>query len=169
MESPRNKVKTWLDQSNRQNLCCQITNPQYEDWLLCLVETTNLYHLSDVALDRGFSVSQAGTIAVACSAGTPLLSVVRPSNDRVPVILSQDKPYRSAIFLKISGKEYLAAGHSNDTDSSLDLWDVENETSRVVHKHESRGRQRMNLCVINETVTYIGSSLLEGKIVVYFK
>ena len=82
-----------------------------------LIVTWNLDHVklrSRVYASR-FSVSESGGIGISCFEN-PSLSVVYPDADKAPVILSNDTIYRSATFVKISGKEYLAAACREDWD-----------------------------------------------------
>ena len=68
-----------------------------------------------------FSISESGMIGVSCDE-KPSLSVMYPGTDKPPIILSDDKIYRSATFLKTRGKEYLAT--ACDEDGRRYLWDT---------------------------------------------
>ena len=87
------------------------------------------------------------------SRGSPPYLFSTQSTEKSPVVLSEDKSFFFAIFLSISGKEYLAA--TSNTDNSIHLWDLETNTSKVVYKMDFKGRKDMTLCVIDEnTVAY---------------
>ena len=77
-----------------------------------------------------FAVSESGAIGITCSEH-PLLSVMYPGTDKSNNVLSKEKIYRSATFVKISNKEYLAASCSED--GCLYLWDPEFKMSKRVY------------------------------------
>ena len=76
-----------------------------------------------------FAVSESGVIGITCSE-RPLLSMIYPGTDKSRTVLSEDKIYRSATFVQISNREYLAASCSED--GCLYLWDTESKMSKRV-------------------------------------
>ena len=95
-----------------------------------LVATWNVDHVKlgiGVYGSNSFSVSESGGLAISCYEN-PSLSVIYPDTENAPVILSNDTKYHSPTFLKISGKECLAA--SCGEDGCLYLWDTEAKTSK---------------------------------------
>ena len=86
-----------------------------------------------------FAVSDFGAIGITCSESSSL-SVRHPDSDRPPVVLSKDKLYHSATFLKISNREHLATSCSED--GCLYLWDIESKMSKKVFDPDlSQGRR----------------------------
>ena len=77
-----------------------------------------------VKLTNRFTISESGAIGITCKE-SPSLSVMYPDTDKPPVILSNDMIFRSAIFVKLRGKEQLAAAHMED--GCLHLWDIESK------------------------------------------
>ena len=81
----------------------------------CLaVNTMRVGHLEDgpFNLFNKFSVSQSGLIALACWEGDGMTTsslLVFKSNTSKPKVLSHGKIYHSVSFVKMLGKEYLAA------------------------------------------------------------
>ena len=98
------------------------------------VTTWILHHIQSdggkVNTGNRFTVSDSGAIGISCGGATPSLSVMYPKRNEPPLALSDDKVYLSAIFLKISGKEYLAAACKED--GCLYLWDIDLRTSKKV-------------------------------------
>ena len=88
-------------------------------------------------LGNRFSLSESGTIGISCFE-TPSLSVMYPDTDKPPAVLSDQMTYYSAAFVKVSGKEYLAA--SCREDGCLYLWDT--ETSKKVFDPNLPSEQR---------------------------
>ena len=94
------------------------------DGSLKLMETWNVDHVQVIkdnklnAANR-FSISESGAIGISCTEN-PSLTVMFPGTDKSPTVLSNDKIFRSAIFLKIRGKEYLAT--ACDEDGCLYFW-----------------------------------------------
>ena len=80
-----------------------------------------------------------------------------PGTDKSPTVLSNKSVYQSATFMKISGKEYLAAGCEDD--SCLYLWDIKSKTFRKVFDPKRINQQRlrgMNIFKINESTVGYG-------------
>ena len=106
--------------------------------------------LADSKIVKGsnrFTISESGAVGISCEE-SPSLSVMYPDTDKPPLILSNHKTYGSATFMKISGKEYLAA---TDEDGCLYLWDVESRTSRKVFDPNipiDKVHKYMNICKI---------------------
>ena len=126
---------------------------------LQLVKQWTLDHvLADSKIVKGsnrFTISESGAVGISCEE-SPSLSVMYPDTDKPPVILSNHKTYRSATFMKISGKEYLAA---TDEDGCLYLWDVESRTSRKVFVPKipmDKVHEYMNICKIKESTIGYG-------------
>ena len=82
---------------------------------------------------------------------------MHPNTDKVAVILSHSKLYRSATFVKFSGKEYLAAACAND--GSLYLFNIESKFSKKLFDPRFPRQQRyrdMNIFRINESTIGYG-------------
>ena len=104
------------------------------DQSLKLVETWKVDHVqmredNELVLGNRFSISEFGMIGISGSEKSPL-SLMNLGTDKSLTVLSNDKIYRSATFLKIRGKEYLAT--ACDEDGCLYLWDIQSETSKKV-------------------------------------
>ena len=125
-----------------------------------LVETRSLDHV-EMREDNKFytanriSISESGMIGISCDE-KPSLSVIYPGKDKSPTVLSNDKIYRSATFVKVSGKEYMAA--ACDEDGCLYLWDIQSKTSTKVFDPMLSSEplyKKMNIFEINEnTIGY---------------
>ena len=80
-----------------------------------------------------------------------------PDTDKMAVTLSYSKEYCSATFMKVFGKEYLAASCLDD--GCLYLWDIESKTSKKVFDpklHKDQSEKGMNIFNINEsTIGYV--------------
>ena len=130
------------------------------DESLKLVETWNLDHVqmredNTLFVSNRFSISESGAIGISCDE-KPSLSVMYPGTDK-PTVLSVDKIYHSATFLKTRGKEYLAT--ACDEDGCLYLWDIESETSKKVFDPKLPSEQtykRMNIFRINDSTIGYG-------------
>ena len=107
-----------------------------------------------------FTVGESGNIGISFPKTEPIetdLSILSPSKPNHLVTLSSgsDRIYEDLIFIKISGKEFLATASPCYTDASIHLYDIENCTSQVVYREGSEGEKGMRLCVIDdETVGY---------------
>ena len=101
-----------------------------------------------------FSISQlSDSIGIASRQLRPRLSVMYPGTDKLPLILSRDDRYLSAIFVTISGQEYLAAA----SEDGICLWNLADNTSKVVYKFNETGL--WSLFVIDErTVSCVNES-----------
>ena len=123
------KVEGWL----AEQLEYGTINPAGEDKSLQLVKTWTLDHVQPdtkyVKAENRFTVSESEAIGISCDE-SPSLSVIYPDTDKRPVVLSDKKVYRSATFLKVSRKDYLAAACIDD--GCFYLWDIESKTSRKV-------------------------------------
>ena len=79
-----------------------------------------------------------------------------PSKDKAAVILSRSTVYFSATFLKILGKEYLAAACSDD--GCLYFWNMESNTSKKIFDPKlpkDQSGKGMNIFRINDnTIGY---------------
>ena len=92
-----------------------------------------------------FSISQSsGSMGIASRWAKPSLSVIYPSTDKPPIILSRDDRYTSALFVTISGQDYLVAASTD----SIHLWNLANNTSSVVYKFKEQ--KNWHLDVIDE-------------------
>ena len=123
------KVEGWL----AEQLEYGTINPEGEDKSLQLVKTWTLDHIQPdtkyVKAENRFTVSESGAIGISCDE-TPSLSVIYPDTDKPPVVLSDKRVYRSATFLKVSGKKYLAAACVDD--GCLYLWNIESKMSKKI-------------------------------------
>ena len=105
-----------------------------------------------------FTVDESGNVGISFLQTKPYetdLAVLSPSKPNRLVTLSSgsNRIYEEPIFIKVTGKEFLATPCF--TDASIHLWDIENCTSRVVYREGSKEKKRMRLCVIDdETVGY---------------
>ena len=142
---------------------------------LQLIKKWTLDHIQadpeNVNVSNGFTVSESGTIGISCNENPPL-SVMYSDTDESPIILSKDKIYRSATFVKIKGKEYLVA--ASDENRCLYLWDIESRTSRKVFdpKLPTDEIQYMNIFQIDDTTIGYGEvydSPYEGRRVFILK
>ena len=144
-------MKTWLQEHSAET----------QHQVLNYVKTWDVNYIRSPVNRNYFSVSNSGAMAIASFSGKPTLSIFYPDTEKSPIVLSEDKSFFSAIFLSISGKEYLAA--TTNTDNSIHLWDLETNTSKVVYKMDFNGRKDMTLCVVDEnTVAYTEWSSSEG-------
>ena len=142
----------WLSQQHDQ-----LSGEQ--DQTLKLVTAWDLIHVKakegSVCLGNSFSISESGAIGISCDEN-PSLSVMYPNKDKVAGSLSHSRMYWSATFLKVFGKEYLAA--SCREDGCLYLWDIESKTSKKVFDPKlpkDQNDKGMNIFRINEsTVGY---------------
>ena len=112
----------------------------------------------DTQTGLDISVGESGGIGVSFVKINPfehVLSILYPSNPTSPVTLASgpEKSYLCPLFIKQSGREYLAIHCYND--ASIHLFDTENHTSRVVYREGSRKGKSMVLCAKdNATVVY---------------
>ena len=131
----------------------------FEDQPWKLVETWDVDHVEtttdEIHAANRFSVSKSGAIGISCSE-KPSLSVIDPATDKACLILSDDKIYSSATFVKIKDKEFLAAACRED--GCLYMWDIESKASKKVFDPRLPNEQRykhMNICKIDEnTIGY---------------
>ena len=137
-------------------------SPGEHDQTLNRVATWDLIHVNSkekmVNADNSFSISESGVIGISCFE-KPSLSVMYPNKDKTPVILSDSKVYWSATFVKISGKEYLAASWIDD--GCLYLWDIKSKTSKKVFDPKLSSEQsykRMNISKINDNTVGYGET-----------
>ena len=150
------KVEGWLSKQQESGTFGLGGKDQYlqivKTWILDHVKVNDDEYLST---SNRFTVSESGAIGISCKE-SPSLSVIYPDTDKPPVVLSDATVYHSATFLKVQGKEYLAA--SSDEDGCLYLWDVESKTSRKVFDPKlpkEKQYKDMTLCKINgNTVAY---------------
>ena len=123
------KVEGWL----AEQLESGIINPEGRDQSLEPVGTWTLDHIQPdikyVKAENRFTVSEFGAIGISCDE-SPSLSVMYRDTDRPPVVLSEKKVFRSATFVKVSRKEYLAAACIDD--GCLYLWDIESKMSKKI-------------------------------------
>ena len=135
MMSSEQKVENWQSQQDFS----------LSDSILRHTETLRM-DAKGGSLFYRFAVSESGeSIGVAGQYTKPPLSVTCLNSDKTPLLFARTKQYRSIIFTKISDKEYLAAV----CDSTIDLWDIENCTARIVYKLQKEGL--WGLCSIDET------------------
>ena len=147
------KVGHWLSQQH------ELPSGK-RDQTLKLVTTWDLIHVNTVEremhLGNRFSISESGAIGINCYE-KPSLSVMYPDTDKATVILSHSKEYRSATFVKVFDKEYLAAACNED--GCLYLWDTESKISKKVFDQKLPKHQKykvMNICKINESTIGYG-------------
>ena len=120
------------------------------DWFrLDTIDTGYCYPEQPRGSGMWFSVGESGTIGVSFNRVRPddsTLSVLHPSNptNRVTLSSGTDKFYFNPVFIKQSGKEYLAV-HSH-TDASIHLWDTVNRTCREAYREELCKSKNMKLC-----------------------
>ena len=139
----RSKVMEWLEQQSDFSAVNQ-TGDTSE---LNLLETINVSPESEPSSSvvTKFSVSQlSSSIAVASVLLEPSLFAMHPGTDKPPIIFSKDNGYMSAMYIIISGKEYLVASSEDE----IHLWNLEKNTSSVVYKFN--GRNGWHLCVKDE-------------------
>ena len=145
----------WLSQQHHVKTgdCNQSMN-LVETWTIDHVETwKGKFHT-----DNKFTISELGAVGMSCFE-KPSLSVMYPSAGQPPVILSRDTIYYSATFVKIHGKEYLAAYRA---DGCLYLWDIETQTSKKVFDPLLPSEQRykgMNIFKISESTIGYGERI----------
>ena len=100
-----------------------------KDQSIQLVKTWSLDHVKsnsrNVPVENRFTVSKSGAVGISCEE-SPSLSVMYPDMNKSPVILSNEILYRSATFVNISGKEYLAAACGKD--GCLHFWNIQSKT-----------------------------------------
>ena len=115
---------------------------------LTLLETTKADHvaLSELfGLGIKFTISDlSGAIGIASLNDKPSLSIMYPDTDQPPLVLSRDDRYESAIFITISGQEYLAT----TSGGGISLWNLADNTSRVTYRGKTQNM--WFLCVIHE-------------------
>ena len=143
-------MEGWLLQQQESDIAAL----EGKDQSIELVKTWTIDHVNAdtelVMRGNRFTISESGDIGISCKE-KPSLSVMYPDTDKAPVILPSDKTYRSATFVKISGKEYFAA--ACDEDGCLYLWDIETQTSQKVFDpdlHKDKVHKRMIICKIGE-------------------
>ena len=139
-----------------------IPGPGDNNQAIKLVETYNVAYEETTSAEKMhaveiFAVSESGAMGIT-SAEYPSLSVRYPNSDKPPVVPSKDKLYHSAVFVKISNKEYLAAACSKD--GCLYLWDIESKMSKKVFDPEL-GKvhfKYMNVFNINDNTVGYGDT-----------
>ena len=149
------KVEGWLFQQDAS----YTPKSSGKDQTIELVKTLSLHHIEPekgkVNMSNRFTVSESGAIGISCNEN-PSLSVMYPDTGKAPVILSSDTIYRSATFVKIGGKEYLAAACQED--GCLHLWDTELKTYRKSFDPKlpmDKRKKSMNICMIDDnTIGY---------------
>ena len=130
-----------------------------DNQLLKPVETYNVDYEETTSAEKlhpveRFAVSESGAMGIPCSE-SPSISIRYPGSDKSPVVLSKEKPYHSAAFVKISNREYLAAACSED--GCLYLWDIESKMSKKVFDPElSHDRHCKYMNVFNISDNTIG-------------
>ena len=120
------------------------------------VDNVQMMENNKVHASNRFSISESGMIGMSCGE-KPSLSVMYPGKDISPTVLSKDKIYRSATFVKVSDKEYLAA--SCKEDGCLYLWDIESKTLKKVFDPKLPSEQHfkdMNICKIDKSTIGYG-------------
>ena len=149
------KVGHWLsEQHDPSSGKYDQTLKQVTTWDLIYINTKEKV----VNLSNSFSILESEAIGISCYE-KPSVSVMYPNTDKATVILSDSKMYRSATFVKVSGKEYLAAASFDD--GCLYLWDVESKTSKQVFDPklpEDQNDKGMNICKIDENTTGYGEA-----------
>ena len=158
------KVESWLSQQEESDT----TGLEGINKSLQLVKQWTLDHVQPdteyVHATNRFAISESGAIGISCEE-SPSLSVMYPETDKPLDILSNDKTYRSATFIKISKKEYLAV--ASDKDGCLYLWDIESKTPRKVFDPklpiEKKVKKKIICKTDNSTIGYGEvSPLLDG-------
>ena len=101
------------------------------------------------ALFTKISVSQlSASIGIATRVTEPTVSIMYTGTDKHPSILSTDDLYTSALFVTISGQEYLAASSTNN----IRLWNLTNNTSSAVYQFKEE--RDWLLCVIDDRTVF---------------
>ena len=114
-----------------------------------LLETIKADHVEvdhrHLGLFNNFTLSQlSGSIGTASTWDKPSLSLMHPCTDKPPLVLSRDHKYGSAVFVTISGRDYLAAASKDH----IHLWNLAENTSCVVYKFKEQNVWLM--CLIDE-------------------
>ena len=162
-----NKVANWLkgvDSGQGSSTVSAAELTEQSEWNL--VNTIDIGYCHPRRSVMWFSVGESGNIGISLIRSNPYentLFMLYPSHPTSPVILSSgtERVYVEPVFVKLSGREYLAVPcHS---DASIHLWDIKNRTSRVVYQEGSGRGKHMILCVKdNETVIYAEREHTDG-------
>ena len=156
-----NRVVDWLremDSGQGFSKTSEAELTEQSEWKL--VKTLDTGFCPDPSRQSGlrFSVGESESIGVSFLEIRPeesTVSMLYPSNPKslVTQVSGAEKIYINPVFIKQSGREYLAI-HCF-TDVSIHLWDTVNRTSRVVYREESQRGKEMVLCTRDsETVLY---------------
>ena len=109
-------------------------------------------------------MSESGMIGISCDE-KPSLSVMYPGMDKSPTVLSNNKIYGSATFVKVFDQEYLAAACHDD--GCLYLWDIESKAPKKIFDPKLPSEQhfkQMNICKINESTIGYGDVLASSDV-----
>ena len=154
----RSKVMEWLKQQPDLGTS---TDPG-DISALTLLEIIHANHI-DVdqkvfSMVTNFTFSESsGSVVITSPWDKPKLSVIYTGTDNPPLILSRDDEYAAALFITISGQEYLAASFRD----GIRLWNLANNTSRVVYKFKKRNIWLLSL-IDERTVASVPSNPLDG-------
>ena len=153
----------WL--AKRQDLSGEAPGDEIQDAALALQNTIQVDHLTqkDVFdnVDNKFSLSSSGAVGIVCPDGRPSLSVFYPGSSRPPQVLTTKGSYWSAVFMMNLNKEYLAATCCDD--NTIQLWNLDDNTSSIVYKQKSDKKEAMNMCVIDDRTVAFGEYEPSGK------
>ena len=170
-----NRVVNWLkgvDSGQASSTVSAAELTEQSEWnLVNEIHTGYCHPESPRASVMWFSVGESGSIGISfvkSRLDETTLSMLHPSHPTSPVILSSgtERLYLNPVFIKMSGREYLAVSCS--THASIHLWDIKNRTPRVVYQEGSDGCKDMVLCVKDYgTVIYAESKHTDGMHRVY--
>ena len=149
-------MEGWLSHQQESDA----TNLERKDDSVQLLKEWTVDHVQSptklVMAANRFTVSKSGAMGTSCYEKASL-AVMYPDTNEVLIILAEDDVYRSATFVKVSGKEYLAAAFNQD--GCLYLWDIKSKTSKKVFDPKLPREQRckyMNIFKINESTIGYG-------------
>ena len=141
------KVEEWISEVERSQKRIR--------WDLHLQTTWNLPHIKRNSLLGNFAVSDSRIAVVDGRLATSSLTVMKlDKSGAFNIQLLEKNSYCSADFIKIKGKEYLAA---SQPDSNISLYDVEKSRWKEVFKvKDTRPKPKtMELCVLGlETIAF---------------
>ena len=170
-----NRVVNWLrevDSGQGFSKAPESELTEQSEWNLVNTVDTGFFHPGP-SRHSGlwFSVGESGSIGTSLFKTRPdesTISILYPSNPTNPVTLvsGSDRVYTNSVFIKQSGREYLAV-HCF-TDASIHLWDTVNRTSRVVYREGLQRDKDMLLCPRDsETIVYGECKSIDGICNVY--
>ena len=139
----------WLGQQSDADLTTLIDT--VDTSALKLKETTEVNHIVKFGeiytlnVLSTFAVSKLSAfIGIASKTAKHSLAVIYPGTDKPPLILSEVDLHTSALFLTISGQDYLAAAARD----GIHLWNLANNTSSVVFQFKEQ--KDWLLCAVDD-------------------